>query len=221
MRRKSMIKYLQKLEEAFAQFSVGTWKVEPTLRPDLDDDPMAEYVISSHQAKLTGQYRSSDPESEALDKVHQENAANAAFIMMAHNLMPEILGHLRRLESLQADPNVLHPALKQSLLALMVLYDRGTKGGWSVCPSRTCILDESDINLNEVVQVMNKGAAYATDEAEANLNFIAMMRNTFPHLVVEIERLQWLYDDRAQLLATRKNDKALLMPSIGCHGQLM
>lgn len=67
---------------------------------------MGEYVISSHQDKMAGQYRASDPESTALEKIHHENAANAEFIMMAHNLMTEILGHLRRLESLQAGPNV-------------------------------------------------------------------------------------------------------------------
>jgi len=66
---------IEKLKAAFAQTSQGEWLVCPTLRPDLDDDPMAEYTIKNHQAGLMHRYFEADIDSDELAKVHKENGS--------------------------------------------------------------------------------------------------------------------------------------------------
>ena len=93
-----MSKQLHQLMEAYYKTSPGAWDVVPMLRPDLDDDPMCEYVIQSHQPGLTGRYFAAEPDSAALAAVHQENAANAEFIALAHNALPNLLERIGRME---------------------------------------------------------------------------------------------------------------------------
>ncbi|NOU20305.1 MAG: hypothetical protein HOO93_00700 [Methyloglobulus sp.] len=90
------------LKLALAKTSQGNWDVRPIRRPDLDDDPMCEYLIDSHQAGMTDRYHKSEAESKELKAVHNENSANAEFIMSAHNLMPDILAEIERLHRVEA-----------------------------------------------------------------------------------------------------------------------
>ncbi|MBS3963769.1 MAG: hypothetical protein KGZ80_04585 [Methylomonas sp.] len=90
------------------------------------------------------------------------------------------------------DSSVIDPALAATISDLKAVYASTTKGQWDVEPQGIFVIDRSDINLNEIVQVMNKGAAFTTVEAEANLIFIAQAHNAMPFLIDEIERLYWL-----------------------------
>lgn len=90
------------LKLALAKTSQGNWDVRPIRRPDLDDDPMCEYLIDSHQAGMTDRYHEFEAESEELEAVHNENSANAEFIRLAHNLMPDILAEIERLHRVEA-----------------------------------------------------------------------------------------------------------------------
>lgn len=90
------------------------------------------------------------------------------------------------------DSSVIDPALAATISDLKAVYASTTKGQWDVEPQGIFVIDRSDINLNEIVQVMNKGAAFTTVEAEANLIFIAQSHNAMPFLIDEIERLYWL-----------------------------
>lgn len=85
-------------------------------------------------------------------------------------------------------------SLKACLVDLKTIYAATTQGNWDIDPQGYFVLDTSDVNLNEIVQVMNKGAAFTTNEAESNLHFIALAHQSFPALIEEIERLQWLQD---------------------------
>ncbi len=88
--------------------------------------------------------------------------------------------------------STIDSSLKASLVDLKTTYAATTQGKWDVDPQGYFVLDRSDVNLNEIVQVMNKGSAFTTVEAEANLIFIAQAHNAMPFLIDEIERLQWL-----------------------------
>ncbi len=94
---------IETLKLALAKTSQGNWDVRPTRRPNLDDDPMCEYVIASHQAGMTDRYHESETESEELEAVHNENSANAEFIRLAHNLIPDILAEIERLYGMEAE----------------------------------------------------------------------------------------------------------------------
>ena len=76
----------------------GPWKVEPTLRPDWDDDPLGEYTVQPAADRLTERYFATDgdsPDNEytaeigtaQLDAIHAENAANARLIAAAPELL--------------------------------------------------------------------------------------------------------------------------------------
>lgn len=86
----------------------------------------------------------------------------------------------------------IEPVLGATITDLKAAYAATTQGNWDVDPQGYFVLDRSDVNLNEIVQVMNKGAAFTTIEAEANLIFIAQAHHAMPFLIDEIERLQFL-----------------------------
>lgn len=109
---------LEILKLAFSQSSSGNWSVRPVRRPDLDDDPLCEYVIASHQSEMTTQYFEAAVESEELQNIHNENKANADFIRLAHNLMPEMLSSLERLQWLEHE---LHRASSRVILLELTL----------------------------------------------------------------------------------------------------
>lgn len=80
--------------------------------------------------------------------------------------------------------------------------------------------DASDVNLNEIVQVMNQGPSYKIAEAETNLNFIAIAHEKIPELLEEFDRLQRLEIElneakqqitimRAALQSSRKTKQTL------------
>ena len=93
--------------------------------------------------------------------------------------------------SMRHSPSI-EPALGATIADLKAVYAATTQGNWDVDPQGYFVLDRSDVNLNEIVQVMNKGAAFTTIEAEANLIFIAQAHNAMIFLIDEIERLQFL-----------------------------
>ena len=93
----------------------------------------------------------------------------------------------------------IEPALGATIADLKAVYAATTQGHWDVEPQGFFVIDRSDVNLNEIVQVMNKGAAFATSEAESNIHFIALAHHHFPALIEEIERLQWTQDRLARL----------------------
>lgn len=97
------------------------------------------------------------------------------------------------------DSSVIDPALAATISDLKAIYASTTKGQWDVEPQGIFVIDRSDVNLNEIVQVMNKGAAFTTSEAESNIHFIALVHEHFPALIEEIERLQWTQDRLARL----------------------
>lgn len=119
---------IEKLKAVFAQTSQGEWLVCPTLRPDRDDDPMAQYTIKSHQAELMHRYFVADIDSGELAKVHTENAANAEFIALAHDLMPTLLAELDRLQKLKGKPS--DTGLMAVLRDLNAFSKDGTKQHW-------------------------------------------------------------------------------------------
>lgn len=70
--------------------------------PNLDDDPLGEYVvvvdvveIFSRPNTVNEKPSKSVGDEEVLDEIHLLNRANAEFIAIVHNLMPEILERLR------------------------------------------------------------------------------------------------------------------------------
>lgn len=67
--------------------TLGQWKVQPYLTPDLDDDPMGVYSVQPVQDELTVRYFAADPETPELDAVHAENVAYARLIEAAPDLL--------------------------------------------------------------------------------------------------------------------------------------
>jgi hypothetical protein len=119
------------LKLALAKTSQGIWDVRPTRRPDLDNDPMCEYHIDSHQAGMTDRYHAAEAESEELEAVHNENSANAEFIRLAHNLMPDILAEIDCLQRVEAGSyrvknrsNLLESALIETSSVLCELREQ-------------------------------------------------------------------------------------------------
>lgn len=112
------------LKLALAKTSQGNWDVSPTRRPDLDDDPMCEYLIDSHQAGMTDRYHEFEAESEELEAVHNENSANAEFIRLAHNLMPDILAEIDRLHRVEAESD--RSKTRSNLLESTLIETSGT-----------------------------------------------------------------------------------------------
>lgn len=112
------------LKLALAKTSQGNWDVRPTRRPDLDDDPMCEYVIVGHQVGMTDRYNAAEVESEELEAVHSENSANAEFIRLAHNLMPDILAEIDRLQRVEAESDRVKN--RSSLLESTLIETSGT-----------------------------------------------------------------------------------------------
>lgn len=112
------------LKLALAKTSQGNWDVRPTRRPDLDDDPMCEYAIDSHQADMTNRYFAADVESVELKNVHKENSANAEFIRLAHNLMPDILAEIEHLHRVEAGSDRVQN--RSSLLESTLIETSGT-----------------------------------------------------------------------------------------------
>jgi uncharacterized coiled-coil DUF342 family protein len=92
----------------------------------------------------------------------------------------------------------IEPALAAMLSDLKSVYPLTTKGPWDVEPQGFFLVDRSDVNLNEIVKVMDKGGAFTKDEAEANLIFMAQAHNAMPFLIDEIERLHWLGEELDQ-----------------------
>ena len=90
------------------------------------------------------------------------------------------------------DSSAIDPALAANLSDLKAVYALTTKGRWDVESQGFFVINRSDVNLNEIVQVMNKGGAFTTSEAESNIHFIALAHQYFPALIEEIERLQWI-----------------------------
>ncbi len=86
----------------------------------------------------------------------------------------------------------MEPALGATIAELKAVYAETSQGHWNVDPQGCFVLDQSDVDLNEIVQIMNKGVAFTTAEAGANLIFIAQAHNAMPFLIAEIERLQFL-----------------------------
>ena len=97
-----MSKY-KELKDAFAASTQTEWQVSPTLRPDLDDDPMCEYTLDNQKGYLTHRYFNADIGSDELDRVHKENRANAEFIALAHNKFSAIMEEIDRLQWLEAE----------------------------------------------------------------------------------------------------------------------
>lgn len=73
------------------QHTPGPWRVSPVSRPDLDDDPMGQYDVEPAVSQLSERYFNCEPESDELDDVHAENAANARLIAAS----PDLLAALR------------------------------------------------------------------------------------------------------------------------------
>jgi len=78
-------------------FTPGPWAVTPYLRPDLDDDPMGVYEISSAQQDLQDRYFAAEPETPELDAVHAENRANVCLISAAPELLDACLWMVKEL----------------------------------------------------------------------------------------------------------------------------
>ena len=95
--------------------------------------------------------------------------------------------------------SVVDSALAATIADLKAVYSETTQGKWDIDHQGHFVLDTSDVNLNEIVQVMNKGAAFSTSEAESNIHFIALAHEHFPTLIEEIERLQWTLDRLSRL----------------------
>lgn len=75
----------------------GPWKVKPYLTPELDEDPMMVYeVIAGDLQERFDNLPVDENEEQALDDIHAENEANAAFIVRACN------SHEAMLEALKA-----------------------------------------------------------------------------------------------------------------------
>ncbi|WP_347990250.1 hypothetical protein [Methylomonas sp. AM2-LC] len=73
---------------------------------------------------------------------------------------------------------------------LTTAFQDTPQGTWTVEPHGHFVIDQSDVNLNEVVQIMNKGSAFTTNEGDAVLHFVAASHNAFPALSDEIKRLK-------------------------------
>jgi hypothetical protein len=95
--------------------------------------------------------------------------------------------------------SVVDSALAAIISDLKAVYSEATQGKRDVDPQGHFVLDTSDVNLNEIVQVMNKCVAFSISEAESNLHFIVLAHQHFPVLIEEIERLQWFQDRLAGL----------------------
>lgn len=92
---------IQQLKTAFKLTTPDDWEVNVLHCPEQDDDPMGVYVIDNKIDALTSRYNKAEDESEELEMVHAENAANAEFIALAHNLMPVLLESHKRAEQLE------------------------------------------------------------------------------------------------------------------------
>lgn len=114
----------------------------------------------------------------------------------------------------------IDPALKADLRDLNDAFSSTTQGEWRVCNHGHFVLDTSDVNQNEIVQVMNKGSAFTITEAEANLIFIAMVHNKFPALLEELDRMQWLQTELHRVQDRAKQLESVLESSIESQSQL-
>lgn len=70
----------------------GPWRVKPYLTPDRDDDPMMVYqVIAGDLQERFDNLPMDENEEQALDEIHAENEANAAFIVRACNTHEDLV----------------------------------------------------------------------------------------------------------------------------------
>ena len=199
---------IEKLKAAFAQTSQGEWLVCPTLRPDLDDDPMAEYTIKNHQAGLMHRYFEADIDSDELAKVHKENAANAEFIALAHGLIPTLLAELERLQKLQGKPS--DTGLAAILRDLKAFWEEGAKQAWSdlAYPHFPAIAEEI-----ERLQWLDA----ELDRVRQRANFFELTLRelllTMSDMRGQLEQMRGLFDDEdgASQAACTGHDRAMSM----------
>lgn len=78
------------------------WTVTPTMRSDLEDDPLGEYTVEPLATRLSRRYFNAEPESAALAKVHAENQAAAKLIESAPALHAACLRLLVAAEGLDS-----------------------------------------------------------------------------------------------------------------------
>lgn len=114
----------------------------------------------------------------------------------------------------------IDPAINADLRDLNNAFSSTTQGEWRVCNHGHFVLDASDVNQNEIVQVVNKGSAFTIIEAEANLIFIAMIHNKFPALLEELDRMQWLQAELHRVQDRAKQLESVLESSIESQSQL-
>ncbi|MBF6650009.1 hypothetical protein [Methylobacter sp. BlB1] len=159
--------------------------------------------------------------------IHEEN--NVTFIGQAQNLMPDILADLQRLQQIDEvlKRNGMDSALEANLKDLKSALNECTSDYWVVSDDCEYVQSMSQY-LPEIVQVMNKGSAFISeDEAIANLFFIVKAHNTLPSLLEEIERLQWLeaelhrVRDRAGKLESALYSAGNVMQSMRCQIEQM
>jgi hypothetical protein len=196
------------LKQAFAKTSQGDWSVFPTLRTELDDDPMCEYVIESHQAQMTERYELADPESAGLEAIHDENLANAQFIMLAHNLMPVMLAELEHLQKLQG--KLTDTGLMSVIRYLKSLYDEGYKNRWIAMAYHHFPEIAEEI---ERLQWLDAELDRVGQRANFFERTLKELLNTMSDMREQIEQMRGLFDDEdgAIQAACTEHDKASKM----------